>query len=139
MKKLLISLMACTLLCVPSFCKTKNKTKADLWPDGTTISEWFRQNDEVDLTRLGRQYRVTDYGVVNDGLLHTKELQALIDKAAEDGGGVIVVPEGTYIFRLILTYFDKIYNCHSSQNKAPSFDRGSSRKRHLSAYEVQFD
>ena len=97
MKKFLISLMACTLLCVPSFGKTKNKVKTDLWPDGTAIAEWFRQNEEVDLSKLGKQYKVTDYGVVNDGLLHTSELQALIDKAAKDGGGVIVVPEGTYM------------------------------------------
>ena len=97
MKKFLISLMACTLMCVPSFSKAKNKVKADLWPDGTAISEWFRQNEEVDLSKLGKQYKVTDFGIVNDGLLHTSELQALIDKAAQDGGGVIVVPEGTYM------------------------------------------
>ena len=97
MKKFLISLMACTLMCVPSFSKAKNKVKADLWPDGTAISEWFRQNEEVDLSKLGKQYKVTDFGIVNDGLLHTSELQALIDKAAKDGGGVIVVPEGTYM------------------------------------------
>ena len=79
--------MACTLMCVPSFSKAKNKVKADLWPDGTAISEWFRQNEEVDLSKLGKQYKVTDYGVVNDGLLHTSELQALIDKAAKDQTG----------------------------------------------------
>ena len=84
-------------MCVPSFSKAKNKVKADLWPDGTAISEWFRQNEEVDLSKLGKQYKVTDFGIVNDGLLHTSELQALIDKAAKDGGGVIVVPEGTYM------------------------------------------
>lgn len=93
MKKILISLMACALLCMPSFAK-KN---ADLWPDGKEIDEWFRQIDEVNINNLGRQYKITDYGVVNDGRIHTAEFQALIDKVAADGGGVIVVPEGTFI------------------------------------------
>ncbi len=82
------------------FCTTavaKKKQKADLFPDGTPVPEWFRQTDEVDVTKLGKQYRITDYGVLNDGKLYTKELQALIDKVAADGGGVIVVPEGTYM------------------------------------------
>ena len=85
--------MACALLCMPSFAK---KT-ADLWPDGTEIGEWFRQTAPVDIKTLGKAYRVTDYGVVNDGKLHTTEMQALIDKVANEGGGVIVVPEGTYM------------------------------------------
>ncbi len=82
------------------FCTTavaKKKQKVDLFPDGTPVPEWFRQTDEVDITKLGKQYRITDYGVLNDGKLYTKELQALIDKVAADGGGVIVVPEGTYM------------------------------------------
>lgn len=83
------------MLCMPSFAK--KKAKADLWPDGTTVSEWFKECDTLDVASLGKMYKVTDYGVVNDGRLHTKELQALIDKAASDGGGVIVVPEGTYM------------------------------------------
>lgn len=87
--------MACTMLCMPSFAK--KKAKADLWPDGTTVSEWFKECDTLDVSSLGKMYKVTDYGVVNDGQLHTKELQALIDNAASNGGGVIVVPEGTYM------------------------------------------
>lgn len=95
MVKTLITLMACTALCMPSFAK--KKAKADLWPDGTVISEWFNDNDTVNVASLGKKYKVTDYGVVNDGRLHTQELQGLIDKAAAEGGGVIVVPEGTYM------------------------------------------
>jgi polygalacturonase len=85
--------MACTLLSMPSFAK---KT-IDQWPDGTEIGDWFRQTTPVDITTLGKAYRVTDYGVVNDGKLHTAEMQALIDKVATEGGGVIVIPEGTYM------------------------------------------
>ena len=93
MKQTFLIWMACTLLSMPSFAK---KT-IDQWPDGTEIGDWFRQTTPVDITTLGKAYRVTDYGVVNDGKLHTAEMQALIDKVAAEGGGVIVIPEGTYM------------------------------------------
>ncbi len=93
MKHILLSWLACTLLCMPSFAK---KT-TDQWPDGSEISEWFKQNTSVDIQTLGKAYHVTDYGVVNDGKLHTTEMQALINKVASEGGGVIVIPEGTYM------------------------------------------
>lgn len=73
------------------------KPVQELWPDGTPIDVWFSQVASVDYKQLGKQYRVTDYGIVNDGKVHTAELQALIDRVAADGGGVIVVPGGTYI------------------------------------------
>jgi len=95
MKKTLILLAACTLLLHAPSAARKTAAK-DLWPDGTEISPWFRDTASVDLSKLGKKYRVTDHGVVNDGRVHTRELQALIDKAANGGGGVIVVPEGTY-------------------------------------------
>lgn len=93
MKQTFLIWMVCTLLSMPSFAK---KT-IDQWPDGTEIGDWFRQTTPVDITTLGKAYRVTDYGVVNDGKLHTAEMQALIDKVATEGGGVIVIPEGTYM------------------------------------------
>ena len=73
------------------------KVEKDLWPDGTEIGAWFKQVENVDIQKLGKKYRITDYGVVNDGLVHTQELQALIDKIASQGGGVVVVPEGVYM------------------------------------------
>ena len=73
------------------------KVEKDLWPDGTEIGAWFKQVENVDIQNLGKKYRITDYGVVNDGLVHTQELQALIDKIASQGGGVVVVPEGVYM------------------------------------------
>lgn len=88
-------IMACAALCIPIFAK--GKKTADLWPDGKEIDGWFKQTDAVDIAQLGKQYRITDYGVVNDGRIHTTEMQALIDKVASNGGGVIVVPEGTYL------------------------------------------
>lgn len=95
MKKNIIMLMlALTLGCVPTFGK---KVTKDLWPDGTEISSWFKDVAPVDISKYGKQYRITDYGVVNDGRIHTTEFQALIDMVAKNGGGVIVVPEGTYM------------------------------------------
>ena len=94
MKKLLfMSLILLTALTVSA----KKKQKADLFPDGTPIPEWFRQIDSVKIENLGKQYKITDYGILNDGRIYTKEIQALIDKVASDGGGVIVVPQGTYL------------------------------------------
>lgn len=88
-----------SLLCVICHCYgfSKKQEPKDLWPDGTEISDWFRDVTPVDVSKLGKQYKVTDWGVVNDGRIHTKEFQDLIDKVAEEGGGVIVVPEGTYL------------------------------------------
>ncbi len=45
-----------------------------------------------------KRFVVTDYGVVADGqTVNTKALQALIDRCATEGGGVIVVPAGTFL------------------------------------------
>lgn len=45
-----------------------------------------------------KRYVVTDYGVVADStVLQTAKLQAIIDRAEEDGGGIIVVPKGTFL------------------------------------------
>lgn len=73
------------------------KKTIDTWPDGTPINAWFRDTTKVDISVLGKQYRITDYGVLNDGKVYTKELQSLIDDIASKGGGVVVVPEGTYL------------------------------------------
>lgn len=68
------------------------------FPDGTVIPDWFGKNEIVNTDALGAKYRLTDYGVVNDStVLQTEKIQRVIDKAGENGGGVIVVPEGTYL------------------------------------------
>jgi len=46
----------------------------------------------------GKRYVITDHGAVGDGTtVNTKALQAVIDQCAADGGGVIVVPSGTFL------------------------------------------
>ena len=43
-------------------------------------------------------YCVTDYGVVNSATtLQTKQFQHVIDKCFLEGGGRVVVPDGTYL------------------------------------------
>lgn len=69
----------------------------ELFPDGSVIGEWFYDTTVPKLEELGTPYVLTQYGILDDGTIHTKQIQELIDKAAAAGGGVIVVPAGTYL------------------------------------------
>lgn len=70
----------------------------DLFPDGTPIPDWFRQAGVTKLEDLGKIYQITDYGVINDStIVQTQKIQAVIDKASLEGGGVIYVPRGTFL------------------------------------------
>ncbi len=71
--------------------------KNEIFPDGTPIDAWFYDTNVPTLNESDRQYVITDYNIKNDGRIYTKQLQALIDLAAENGGGVIVIPPGTYL------------------------------------------
>ena len=98
MKK--ICMMSFLLMMVVSVgaAKAKKKTLVEVWPDGTVMDAWFKDTTKVDITTLGRQYVITDYGISNDStLVQTSAIQAVIDRAANEGGGVIVIPEGTYL------------------------------------------
>lgn len=77
--------------------KKAKKAQTELWPDGTKMDAWFSNAQKVNVDTLGKKYVLTDYGVKTDStLIQTKAIQAVIDRAAQDGGGVIVVPAGTY-------------------------------------------
>lgn len=68
------------------------------FPDGSDVPEWFNDSCKVDVSKLGRQYVITDYGVERDStIVQTEAIQKVIDMAASNGGGVVVVPEGTYM------------------------------------------
>lgn len=69
----------------------------EYFPDGTPIDDWFYETKIPQLTELGKQYVLTEYGIWDDGKIYTKEIQKVIDLAAEEGGGVLVVPPGTYL------------------------------------------
>ena len=76
----------------------KPKVKTPLFPDGTPIPAWFGDTSRVDVNLLGKRYALTDYGVKTDSnLVQTEAIQAVIDKAAAEGGGVVVVPKGTFL------------------------------------------
>ena len=81
----------CTCLAVTTSAK-------DLFPDGSIVPDWFRQTELTDINQLGKQYRITDYGIVNDStLLQKDKIQSVIDKAYQNGGGVIIIPKGTFL------------------------------------------
>jgi exo-poly-alpha-galacturonosidase len=45
-----------------------------------------------------KRYVITDHGAVGDGqTLNTKAIQVVIDRCASKGGGVVVVPKGTFL------------------------------------------
>jgi len=75
----------------------KKVTRQELWPDGTVMADWFGDTTRVSLEGLKR-YVVTDYGVdgYGDGV-QTAALQAVIDRCASEGGGVVVIPRGTFV------------------------------------------
>ena len=76
---------------------SETRNAREFFPDGTPIDPWFYDTGAPQLSALGRQYVLTEHGILDDGRIHTAEIQALIDTAAEGGGGVIVVPAGTYL------------------------------------------
>lgn len=70
----------------------------DKFPDGTPISDWFNDSKVVDIKTLGKQYVITDYGAKADStVLQTEVIQRTIDTASSNGGGVVVIPAGTYL------------------------------------------
>ena len=76
-------------------------SKADIVDTFNNIcnySVYNRQNEIVNIETLGSKYKITDHGVVNDStLLQTEKIQAVIDQASSKGGGVIIIPKGTYL------------------------------------------
>ena len=70
---------------------------SDIFPDGTPVDGWFHNTSIPELTKLGKQYIITDYGIHDDGRIYTDNFQKLIDLVYNAGGGVIVIPHGTYM------------------------------------------
>ncbi len=96
MRKTILFLML--LLTVTGYANSKKKVVVERWPDGTVMDAWFKDTTKVDMNALGRQYVITDYGVKNDStLVQTTAIQAIIDRAAQEGGGVVVIPQGTFL------------------------------------------
>jgi len=74
------------------------ENKEDTFPDGTAISDWFKNYDKIKLKDLGKPYIITDFGILKDSTkVQTTAIQKVIDKAAANGGGVIVIPKGVFL------------------------------------------
>lgn len=94
MKRILLVL---TLL-LPSLTVLAALGSGTVWPDGTPMSAWFTDRSKVDAGALGTRYVVTDFGVAPDSTrIQTAEIQRVIDLCAEHGGGVVVIPPGTFL------------------------------------------
>lgn len=83
------------IMCCMAAMGKGSKEKQELWPDGTPIPAWFSDTTRVEVSKLGKFYDVTKYGVKNySDQVQTEKIQAVIDLAASQGGGVIVIPRG---------------------------------------------
>lgn len=81
-----------------SVCALTAHADFKTFPDGSKVPDWFNDTRVPKAESLGKRYVVTDFGVSRDStLLQTEALQAVIDRAASDGGGVVVIPEGTFL------------------------------------------
>lgn len=95
-KNLILSLLLLMggLCVIPSDARSKQ----ELWPDGTPMDAWFSDTAKINVDQLGKKYVLTDYGVKNDSnIIQTEAVQHVIDLVARNGGGVVVVPKGTFL------------------------------------------
>jgi len=84
------------LILVPNIFSQVNLTKQ--FPDGTPIPAWFADTSKIRIQDLGRHYIITEHGAKNDStILQTEVIQKVIDLASASGGGVIIIPAGTYL------------------------------------------
>ena len=91
-------LIGLLLLLITITANARMKRPQPTWPDGTPMERWFVDTAKVNIDELGRKYVITDFGVQPDSsLLQTARIQHVIDLAAGNGGGVVVVPRGTFL------------------------------------------
>ena len=75
----------------------------EVFPDGTPINSWFYSNYTKIQSALqsppatASSYIITDYGIKDDGNIYTEEFQKLINSVYDNGGGYIIIPDGTYM------------------------------------------
>ncbi len=95
MKKVLL-IIALIAISLPTMAQSAVPTST--FPNGEEIPSWFSDTTRIDLDKLGKRYVITDYGVKQDSaLLQTEAIQRVIDLVAGNGGGVVVVPRGTFL------------------------------------------
>ena len=84
------------------------------FPDGTPIEEWFYDCHLPKLKDFNRVVDITEQGVHADGKVYTRCIQALIDRLADAGGGVVFVPQGTFYTGAL--YFKQGVHLYIAQN-----------------------
>ena len=90
-------LLFSNFLIISFFCVAQNE-KSAYFPDGSKIPGWFSDSVKIRLNDLGKQFIITDHGATNDStLVQTAIIQKVIDQASRQGGGVVVIPRGTFL------------------------------------------
>ena len=90
------------------------RNEKEYFPDGTEIGEWFYETEIPKLSELGRPYSLKDFAIPADGTVQTERIQNVIDQAAENGGGVIVVSGGTWTSGAL--YFPQSVNLYVAKD-----------------------
>lgn len=88
------------IICVLGFTQQNwsQEKRNEFFPDGTKIPKWFSEMKKIKLEDLGTQFNIADFGAVNDStIIQTSVIQKTIDKANSQGGGVIIIPKGTFL------------------------------------------
>lgn len=84
--------------CCTWFSIAAQEKRSGHFPDGTKIPKWFYNTDKISHEKKGKQFLVESFGAVKDSsLVQTAKIQAAIDAAHKNGGGVIVISGGTYM------------------------------------------
>lgn len=89
--------------CSPYKSSSKSSSSYGSFPDGTPINNWFYSNYTKIESALqsppatASSYIITDYGIKDDGNIYTEEFQKLINSVYDNGGGYIIIPDGTYM------------------------------------------
>ena len=97
MKRILSLLCLLVMLSTVLQAKKKQQPVAPTWPDGTRMEAWFTDTTRIDVSQLGRQWLVTDYGVRGDDSLtvQTQALQRVIDRLLNGQSIALVTDAGT--------------------------------------------
>ena len=97
MKRIYLLLILLAVV-ISAGAKREVANRQPLWPDGSVMTEWFTDTEKIDVKTLGKQYVITKYGVKNDPtILQTTQIQEVINRCAKEGGGVVVIPRGTFL------------------------------------------
>ena len=87
-------------VCILAFIQSlfSQQPRAKIFPDGSEMPAWFFDSAKIKVTDLGNQFPITNFGAVQDSsVVQTEAIQKAIDFASNQGGGVVVIPRGTFL------------------------------------------